>query len=314
MNMQSVIGNLDINKILNDNQVSVLFLSNDYEKVYEDLRTLSQKYSNDFKIQKNLKNILFIYYLKSSFRKFPRKNYYERVLLNMLTFLDEEVLEFLLSQNIDINYVGYDIYNSEIKLADELALYIESPRVMSLLLQKQGILTRKYFSDRYDNYTDLCRMNIIAGNLDKALEIFNSEEYKLVLEPLNIDLIFKKLIQKDNLYLEYFLGEQSDILLQVIRTIKDSQLSKENKSIFLNQILYSQKIKIFNVFNLNPIKEILGEEDYLKYENYLKEKVSKEEIVLYSLGCKDNLLLYESLESTFQIDKVLILEKNSEIN
>ena len=314
MNMQSVIGNLDINKILNDNQVSVLFLSNDYEKVYEDLRTLSQKYSNDFKIQKNLKNILFIYYLKTSYRNIPRKNYYERVLLNMLTFLDEEVLEFLLSQDIDINYVGYDIYNSEIKLADELALYIESPRAMSLLLQKQGISTRKYFSDRYDNYTDLCRMSIIAGNLDKALEIFNSEEYKLVLEPLNIDSIFKKLIQKDNLYLEYFLGEQSDILLQVIRTIKDSQLLKENKSIFLNQILYSQKIKIFNVFNFNLIKEMLSEEDCLKFENYLKEKVSKEEIVLYSLGYKDNLLLYESLESTFQIDKVLILEKNSEIN
>lgn len=308
MDMKNIIGDLNINKILSDPQVLVTFSKTDYEKVYEDLRTISQKYSNDFKIQKNLKNILFIYYLKTSYRNIPRKNYYERVLLNMLTFLDEEVLEFLLSQDIDMNYIGYDMYENQVRLVDELALNIQMPRAMQTLLKKVYPLNRNQFrNSKYYNYTDLCRMNIVAGNLEKALEIFNSQEYKLILEPLSIDSIFNGLLQKENLCLKYFLGEQSDILLQIIRTLNDCQLSKEEKSAFLNQILYSGKIKLFNTSNINLIKSMLNEEDYLKYENYLKGKVFNEEIVLYSLGYRDNLLVRESLESTFSLDKIYIL-------
>jgi len=207
MERKDIIGNLDINQILNDISVQRIFVSKNYEKVYESLRLLAQKYSHNFQIQKNLKNILFIYYLKTSSTKFVRKNYFERILIRMGSFLDEEVLTFLLSQDLDMNYVGEDMYDTPVALMDELA-YIKSPKIMDMFLKKIGKSDRKYFGIfYYRGCTDLCRMNIIAGNLDRALEIFNSDDYQLFFRNIDDDYIFENFKEgKVCLFIKNFFG------------------------------------------------------------------------------------------------------------
>lgn len=310
MERQSVIGNLDINKILNDVSVQRIFLSNNYEQVYEELRLIAQKYSHDIGIQKNLKNILFMYYLKISSKKFVRKNYFERVLIRMGSSLDEEVLTFLLSQDLDMNCVGEDMYDTPVTLMDELA-NIKSQKIMNMFLKKLGNSNRKYFGiPYYKSHTDLCRMNIIAGNLDKALEIFNSEDYQLFFRNIDEDYIFENFKEgKVCLFIKNFLGEQSDILFQIINTIKDSKNTLENKKSFLIQILYSGKVRIFNISNLKLIEEILGTEDYNLFVEYLKDRVVQKEMVLFDLQIKEDTLFYASLANTFpEPDKVFSLE------
>lgn len=311
MEKQSLIGNLDINQILSDTYVQRIFLSTDYEKVYESLRLYSQRSSHDLNIQKNLKNILFIYYLRMSSKKIVRKNYFERILIRMESFLDEEVLAFLLSQDLDMNYVGLDMYDTPVSLIDELALNINSSIIMNKFLEKIKKSNKKYFGiSSYRNHTDLCRMNIIAGNLDKALEIFNSEDYNLFFKNIDEDYIFENFKQgKVCLFIKNFLGEQSDILFQIINTIKDSQNTPENKKLFLTQILYNEKIRIFNISCLSLIEDILGLEDYQKFVEYIKDRTAQKEMVLFSIRIKDDTLFYESLENTFpEPDKVLNLE------
>lgn len=310
MERQSVIGNLDINKILNDVSVQRIFLSNNYEQVYEELRLIAQKYSHDIGIQKNLKNILFMYYLKISSKKFVRKKYFERVLIRMGSSLDEEVLTFLLSQDLDMNYVCEDMYGTPVTLMDELA-NIKSQKIMNMFLKKIGNSNRKYFGiPYYRSHTDLCRMNIIAGNLDKALEIFNSEDYQLFFRNIDEDYIFENFKEgKVCLFIKNFLGEQSDILFQIINTIKDSKNTLENKKSFLIQILYSGKVRIFNISNLKLIEEILGTEDYNLFVEYLKDRVVQKEMVLFDLQIKEDTLFYASLANTFpEPDKVFSLE------
>lgn len=310
MDKNNIIGTLNINEILNDTSVQRIFLSTNFEQVYEDLRLLVQKYSHNFQIQKNLKNILFIYYLKISSRKIVRKNYFEKVLIRMGSFLDEEVLTFLLSQDLDMNYVGEDMYDTPVTLMDELA-NIKYPKIMNLFLKKTGNSNRKYFGILYyRTHTDLCRMNIIAGNLDKALEIFNSEDYPLFFRNIDEDYIFENFKEeKVCLFIKNFFGEQSDILFQIINTIKDSQNSPENKKLFLTKILYNKKVRIFNVANLGLIEEILGEEDYNLFVEYIKERVIQKEMVLFSIQIKEDELFYATLANTFpEPDKVLSLE------
>lgn len=314
MEKNGVIGNLDINKILNDNSVQRIYLSTNYEQVYESLRLVAQKYSRDFQIQKNLKNILFIYYLKISSRKFVRKNYFERILISMNRFLDDEVLTFLIGQDLDMNYIGDDMYNTTVTLIDELSLNIKSPTIMNKFLEKIKDSNRKYFGvSSYRSYTDLCRMNIIAGNLDKALEIFNSEDYNLFFINIDEKYIFENLKQgKVCLFVKGFLGEQSDILFQIISTIKNSQSSQEDKKLFLTQILYNKKIRIINIASLEIIEQILGVEDYNLFVEYIKDSVTKKEMVLFSTRIKDDTLYCESLENTFpEPDKVLNLETSN---
>jgi len=311
MGKNNVIGNLDINQILNDISIQRIFLSTNYEQVYESLRLAVQKYSRDFKIQKNLKNILFIYYLKLSSKKIARKNYFEKILISMNAFLDEEVLTFLLSQDLDMNYVGDDMYFTPVTLIDELALGIKSPTIMNKLLEKIEASGRAHFGiSGYKNYTDLCRMNIVACNLEKALEIFNNQNYNLFFKNIDEDYIFENFKQGTVcLFINNFLGEQSDILFQIINTIKNSQNSPEDKKTFLTQILYNGKIRIFNVSCLSLIEEILGTEDYKLFVEYIKHKVTTKEMVLFSIRIKDDTLFYESLENTFgQSNKVLSLE------
>ena len=160
-------------------------------------------------------------------------------------------------------------------------------------------VNRKEFSNDYYNlHTDLCRMNIIAGNIDKALEIFNEENYKLFLNNVNDAEISRKLsIVKNGMFVNELNGEESDVLLQIIKTVEISEMEIDLKRSFLNKILYNNKIKLFNTSNLSSIQNILSEEEYNKFVEHLYSKIDLKQITAYSNSDNKNIIFYESLRT-----------------
>ena len=285
----------DYNEIINDEEFKKMLRLNDYEEVYELLRNyslkISLKYSFNSDLQNKLRDRLFIYYLMVSTKIYRRRNVYEKVLIKIGSTLSEDILEYLLSQEIDMNYLGYDIYENATTLIDELALNINNPKIMQMILSKMDKVTKKHFGNEYYKlYTDLCRMNIVAGNIDKALEIFNSENYHLFNGINDKELAIKLSKNKEEIHIN---GEESDILLQIIKTVNNSEIDLEYKKEFLNKILYSKKIKLFNVSNLSIIKKILDNDKYQKYIYYLSNMLKLNKIILYGIKNNKKLVFYE---------------------
>jgi len=303
--------NFDYNEIINDEEFKKMLNSNDYEEVYELLRNYSSKISRKFSFNNELNNKLrdrlFIYYLMVSKQKYKRRNMFEKVLIKMNSSLSDEVLEYLLSQDLDMNYIGYDIYGNITPLIDELALHTNNPKYMNIVLSKMNNVDKKEFSNDYYNlHTDLCRMNIIAGNIDKSIEIFNNENYHLFSNNINDTEISQKLSKdKNGMLINELNGEESDILLQIIKTVDTSLIEIDLKRNFLNQILYSDKIKLFNISNLSIIQNILKEEDYKKFIEYLYNKIDLKQITSYSNSDHKNIIFYESLKTITQKRKYL---------
>ena len=98
----------DYNEIINDEEFKKILSLTDYEEVYELLRDyslkISLKFSFNSELQNKLRSRLFIYYLIFSSQTYKRKNVFEKVLIKMGSNLDEDVLEYLLSQKLDMNY------------------------------------------------------------------------------------------------------------------------------------------------------------------------------------------------------------------
>ena len=149
-------------------------------------------------------------------------------------------------------------------------------------------------------------MNIIAGNIDKSIEIFNNENYHLFSNNINDTEISQKLSKdKNGMLINELNGEESDILLQIIKTVDTSLIEIDLKRNFLNQILYSDKIKLFNISNLSIIQNILKEEDYKKFIEYLYNKIDLKQITSYSNSDHKNIIFYESLKTITQKRKYL---------
>lgn len=295
--------NFDYNEIINDEEFKKMLNSNDYEEVYELLRNYSSKISRKLsfnnELQNKLRDRLFIYYLMVSKQMYKRRNMFEKVLIKMNSHLSNDILDYLLSQDLDMNYIGYDIYGNTTTLIDELALHTNNPKYMNIILSKMNNVNRKEFSNDYYNlHTDLCRMNIIAGNIDKALEIFNEENYKLFLNNVNDAEISRKLsIVKNGMFVNELNGEESDVLLQIIKTVEISEMEIDLKRSFLNKILYNNKIKLFNTSNLSSIQNILSEEEYNKFVEHLYSKIDLKQITAYSNSDNKNIIFYESLRT-----------------
>ncbi len=240
-----------------------LFENDNYNLVYESLGNIFKR--DDLRIQRKIQNELFIRYLKL---KRNINNLYERVAIRLGSIvLTDEVLKFLIESNIDLDYKSYDIFNTPIILKYYLASVIKDKETMQLFLSKVNS-SKIYFGNGNNRcYTDLCRMNIIAGNIDRALEIFEREDYKLYNKDYISDLdIIDNLKFKDIRVIDI---NDDDMLYQIILTIKNLQEDINTKRDILKKFIYNKKIKLFNVNSLSYIKEILGSE-YLDFINYLE--------------------------------------------
>ena len=206
----------------------------------------------------------------------------------------DEVLKFLLENNLDLDYKGEDIFKTPLVLKYYLATNIKSTKLMQLFLTKVKDNNKIYFgNNNYRTYTDLCRMNIIALNINKALEVFNDDNYKLLnVDYLDSQKLIDSLTNENNFYPNSLgFGEviDNDMLYQIIVTIKELKVADVLKQFILKKFLYNSKIKLFNINCLSLIKEILNNQEYINFISYLDEQVKCSNIYLFYILNRNNI-------------------------
>lgn len=285
---------LVINKILNNETVRKIFKISYYKDVYQFFEDYLEFYSPDFKVRRNIQNKLFIEYLKQLPKVNDRNNLYERMLVTFLNMdYTEDIIEYLLNQEFNMNYVFLDSNNKRVPLQYLLAIRVKDKKNMQLLLNKINTKNIFFRNGYYKDYNDLCRMNIIAGNLEEAFKVFNSERYKLLnVDTINQDEIKNTLINDKQITIDGYNILDIDLLTEIILTIKNSDLDILDKRKMLINILKSHKIKLFNIDNLRIIEEILESESYAKFLEYLRILETNQDIVLFNISKTSNDTMY----------------------
>ncbi len=283
-----------INKILNNEIVKKIFKVSYYKDVYQFFEDYLEFYNQDFKVRRSIQNKLFIEYLKQLPKVNDRNNLYERMLV---TFLNkdytEDIIEYLLNQEFNMNYVFLDSNNKRVPLQYLLAIRVKDKKNMQLLLNKINTKNIFFRNGYYKDYNDLCRMNIIAGNLEEAFKVFNLERYKLLnVDTINQDEIKNTLINDKQITIDGYNILDIDLLTEIILTIKNSDLDILDKRKMLINILKSHKIKLFNIDNLKIIEEILESESYAKFLEYLRVLETNQDIVLFNISKTSNDTMY----------------------
>ena len=195
-------------------ELEKIFANKNYFAVFEELQKFAK--TDDFMERRKIQNKLFIKYLQI---RGNVDNLYEKVAIRMSTIVyTDEVLKFLLENNLDLDYKGEDIFKTPLVLKYYLATNIKSTKLMQLFLTKVKDNNKIYFgNNNYRTYTDLCRMNIIALNINKALEVFNDDIYKLLnVDYLDSQKLIDSLTNENNFYPNSlgFGGHNSSILFK----------------------------------------------------------------------------------------------------
>ena len=282
-----------------------IFKNDDYLMVYNSLESYVK--IDNFIERRKKQNELFVKYLKLK-HPINENHLYERIAVRMSTFrLTDEVLTYLISSNLDLEYKGLDMFDVPFVLKYLLATNIKNKEVMKLYLSKVKHLDNIYFGNsHYRAYTDLCRMNIIASDFDKAIEVFDNPNYHLInIDYTNEDKIIELLNNSLNCYVDAlgFSGFiEHDMVYQIIITIKELKLSLDEKNDILKRIIYNNKIKLFNKSCLEFIEEILDTNDYQEFLNYLNEKIDLKEITLFEVLNRNTIRLAD-------LDKGKVLRK-----
>ncbi len=285
--------------ILKDNDLIQIFRNSYYERVYDFLGIYVLKYNLNQKETKLLRDRLFIEYMKFISLKRKNSHVYERILVGMLeNYGYKDIIMYILNQDIDLNYIVINCKHIKTPLIDILATRIKDKDIMNLLLKKISNLNFQYFVNNYTKEEiDICRMNIIANNLDKAYKLFNQDNYILIRED-----IIRLLKENYQIRLDDFDYTKDDKLYQIILTIKESDIPILNKKKLLITILKNKKIKILNVKVLNIIKEILGDKLFNQYLDYLKEN----NITLYNISLNDKKVIYlDNIDDIYNKVKLL---------
>ena len=285
---------LVIKRILDNETVQKVFKISYYKDVYQFFEDYLEFYNPDFQVRRSIQNKLFIEYLKQLPKVNDRNNLYERMLV---TFLNkdytEDIIEYLLNQEFNMNYVFLDSNNKRVPLQYLLAIRVKDKKNMQLLLNKLNTKNIFFRNGYYKDYNDLCRMNIIAGNLEEAFKVFNSERYKLLnVDTINQDEIKNTLINDKQITIDGYNILDIDLLTEIILTIKNSDLDILDKRKMLINILKSHKIKLFNIDNLRIIEEILESESYAKFLEYLRVLEANQDIVLFNISKTSNDTMY----------------------
>ena len=287
-----------IDFILLDDAFQSIIESTNYEEVFfKILREYMPKRSNDYRVQRNVACKLFVYYLKKLEQD------------GKVSKLYEETMEFLLSHELDLNYEGVDMYGTPAVLEDTLALGLNNyPRLMGMYLDLiDGVEYKIYGNGHYELYTDTVRMNVEAGRIDTAIELFESDVYPLF--PIEEAEAKSKLkLGGEGLYVDEFLGGNRDSLFALLVGVRGSRISLPLRRAFLNTILYSLKIRFFNVAGLSSIKQVLSEDELARFTDYLFKKALKNEIVLYRFDEKESTIHYQSVYEVFCLEDCKRLE------
>lgn len=303
--------------IINDWQLNRLLALYYYTDAYKYIKRIvgqSSYAKSSYEFNRQSINTLFIYYLKDKYFKEPDSHLFEKVLSEMINILDLEVVEYLFSQDIDMNFYAKDRLGNEGRLINTLAMSISVPEMMNVFLDKINTIDEMYFyHDGYKSYTDLCIMNIISGNIIEALEIFDRNDYNLFMGVSNYELITDTLnIDNPEITMYGYNIKNHDNISKIISTINSYYLTiNRNIKLLLVGILYSKKIKLFNIENLDLIKGMLSEEQYDIYIGYLSHMIRSNKITLFSVDDDKNTINYEPLDSIYNKGKTKVLKPNN---
>lgn len=296
-----------MDELLKDYEFKRIVGLDNAQDAYKLIGKYTEKYAYDYNLQRKIMNETFISYLC----KHKDSNFFEKVLGSMSGYLDEEVLEYLFAQEWDMDCFVEDIFGCESCLKDLLAINIKYPKIMQLLLDKVNDSNQFYFVDGYYGlYTDLCRMNIVAGNLDKAFELFAGNNYhSLVLGKNDVEISKQfSAYKKQCNDCEVLGARQKDILFQILQELNGSTgISDVDKTNFLSKILYSEKIKLFNVANFPIIRQLYDEKSFRNFVVYLSVRESLDEVSLFSIDEDKCTLVYENLYSVLKPDNRKVL-------
>lgn len=271
-----------IDELLANRKLKKIFKGNYGPDAYKYINMFVEKETDEWYMRWCLTQSLFLCYVKNGAGKTKRKNFYEEILCSMMHYLEEETLEYILSQNLNYNFNGYDSYGTPVTLIDALALNIKNPKIMKIVLSKITDSNALYFGNvNYETYTDLCEMNIVAEDIDQAIEVFKRDDYILVPNE-SLRVIIQDLKDNENgVYIEGFNANQDDRLFKILKKIGSAKLDTNSKIKFLDGILDSDKIKLVNVRGLEVIKDIYDADKYDDFITYLSSKVNEEKIILY---------------------------------
>ena len=303
---------LSYEKIITNDKLLEIINDNDYREVYKQLRTLIRiEYPNVKK--QDLIDEIYISYLDSQRKN--NKYIYENVLFDsdISLYLSNNLVESLFNRDIDYNVYLKPTFNNMNKhpeyLKDYLAVLTRDKKLMNILLDKFGDDNLE-FSMTNGARTNLFIMNIIAGRLDKATNLITTGKIELISEK-DYKNIMDSFGRKEN-NISGFNPLRDDYLFRCISELSiANDTSKEDKTSFLKKILYSRKVKLFNVgANTTMLKEILSEEDFNDYMSYLKTDAKNGNIVLYNH--KFDLHMRPTLEivSPLELDNNYIKEDN----
>lgn len=259
-------------------------------KTYEFLFFNSEKYDTDTCTR------IYIDWLKDIYKRSNDDFFYEDIVASIVkNCYSDDLMCFLLSQKFDMDYSYMDYCGKHFVLRDYLALTITSPKIMKVFLNKVENYSIKLFGDQFSkHYTDLCIMNTLAGNYDKAIEIFESNNYNLFFNDVSVSDIINDLEDEYYSYIDNFYGNDSDRLFRILSSINEEK-PLEERSAFLKRILYNDKIKLFNIDNIELITRNMLEEDYEAFMKYLMIKVDSGTITTFSTLNDNNMIYKEPL-------------------
>lgn len=223
-----------------------IYSTDKFDEAYELIKEYVKKYHND---NYKLVDEIFIDYLKKVYERNKDNNFYERVILVMVSYLSDSVLEYLLSNELDLDFYGNDTYGMPCYLVDSLALNIRSAKIMNIVLEKIKESGLSYFKhENICDSIDTCRMNIIAGNLEKSLKLYNSDDYSLVFSEGYTDDIIEGLDKNNEYFLDEYNGLADDNLLQILELLDAYRKRFTDNDIkqYLNNILYNSCVQNYD--------------------------------------------------------------------
>lgn len=303
-------------ELLNREEIKDIFSLDDISKVRDGLLEISRSYSMNEEETSYFMNKILILYVKTKKDKLNNEHFIEELLPKVCKWNYDEFLEYLLCQPFDCEYDVYtNCCSTPLQVIDLVGLDINTPKAMEIIINKLKELNRTVVYDYHtDNYRDLCRMYIIAGDLRNALEYFNSSNYSLLRgfeSNEQIEFVSNYLqTKKSCAYIDGFTGISCDNLYQIIKVcIEKFTIFVPGKGrkfkpdlemeFFLLDVIYSDKIKLLNTEVISLLKATLSENGFSRYIHYLEDRIQSGDLTLFSLkGTRyDNIIWYDTLEN-----------------
>lgn len=217
--------------------------------------------------------------LKTKKEKSKNPNFYEYI-LSLYEWsigensIDEAIVLALLDKDVDIHYEVQNDFGMSVNLDSLLCGNQHNKKVIKKLLEKNLSL---WFSNGLACVSDLCQLSVDGENLEKALEVFNDERYtgfhEYLLEAL-----------KENGEAKEDFDEKFNCtpLTKIILKLSKNNNKIEEKKVFLDNVLYGDKVKMLDVTSLKYIATMYSEEEYLRYLDYMKQQIKEDNLVVYS--------------------------------